>query len=89
MLQEDSAAAFPCMGWCGTPALDACTRPGAQVTFKWTVWQRFLHIELACYLLWLFAFQTFVLIFQVIFPNPSLNLTPYHTARSTQARCSR
>jgi len=38
------------------------------VTFKWTVWQRFLHMELACYLLWLLSFQFFVLIFQASSP---------------------
>ena len=36
----------------------------AVITFKWGVWKRYLHMEVACYLLWLLAFQAFVLIFQ-------------------------
>ncbi len=36
----------------------------AVITYKWGVWRRVLHAELACYLVWVLAFQAFVLIFQ-------------------------
>ena len=35
-----------------------------MITYKWGVWRRMLHAELACYLVWVLAFQAFVLIFQ-------------------------
>ena len=35
-----------------------------MITYKWDVWRRMLHVELACYLVWVLAFQAFVLIFQ-------------------------
>jgi hypothetical protein len=38
----------------------------AVISFKWQQWaQRMLDIELGFYLLWLLAFQVFVLLFQV------------------------
>ena len=35
-----------------------------MTTYKWAVWRRMLHVELTCYLVWVLAFQAFVLIFQ-------------------------
>lgn len=42
----------------------------AVITYKWGVWRRMLHAELACYLVWVLAFQAFVLIFQARRPPP-------------------
>lgn len=37
-----------------------------MITFKWQQWaRRWMHAELAMYLVWLLAFQIFVFIFQV------------------------
>lgn len=45
-----------------------------MTTYKWAVWRRMLHVELACYLVWVLAFQAFVLIFQARRRLPMLSI---------------
>ncbi|CAL8463844.1 g3378 [Coccomyxa elongata] len=53
----------------------------AVITFKWQQWaQRWMHMELAIYLLWLLAFQIFIFLFQD--EDTSLSLTQLLHTRS-------
>ena len=49
-----------------------------MTTYKWAVWRRMLHAELACYLVWVLAFQAFVLIFQARLRLPTRPSTGQH-----------
>ena len=59
----------------------------AVVSYKWGVWKRVLHCELACYLVWLLAFQAFVLIFQARCRLPASAPRLMPDALHTEAGC--